>query len=171
MHYTFTHLPLLPFPTLNVFPSLKKNHQSCLSWFKKVWLSKTSLAFVSSLDGCHGLTLLAYLMTLVPLSAVLARLWLGLRGLWLCQTSGQVKAVNHSLALAWLGLGPGFVQPVLYCISTFLSPLQSIWTPVDSSGLHSTPLHSTPVISTQNVCLKRTIYGMCLGFGLGLGLG
>ena len=27
--------------------------------------------------------------------------------------------------------------------STFLSPLQSIWTPVDSSGLHSTPLHSS----------------------------
>ena len=42
--------------------------------------------------------------------------------------------------------------------STFLSPLESIWTPVDS-----TPLHSTPVISTQNVCLKRTIYGMHLG--------
>ena len=50
--------------------------------------------------------------------------------------------------------------------STFLSPLQSIWTPVDS-----TPLHSTPVISTQNVCLKKTIYVMCLGFGLRLGLG
>ena len=35
---------------------------------------------------------------------------LGLRGLRLCQTSGQAKAVNHSLALAWPGLGPNFID-------------------------------------------------------------
>jgi hypothetical protein len=36
------------------------------------------------------------------------RLWLGLRRLRLSQTLGQAKAVNHGLALAWPGLGPGF---------------------------------------------------------------
>ena len=36
------------------------------------------------------------------------RLWLGLRRLWLSPMPGQAKAVNDSLALAWLGLGRGF---------------------------------------------------------------
>ena len=45
----------------------------------------------------------------------------------------------------------------------FTIPPESIWTPMDSTWLW------TPVDSTQNVCLKRTIYGMHLGFGFGLG--
>ena len=35
-------------------------------------------------------------------------LWLGLRWLWLSQTPGQAKAVNHGLALAWPGPGHSF---------------------------------------------------------------
>ena len=42
-------------------------------------------------------------------SAVLARLWPGLRWLWLPQTPGQAKAIKHGLALAWPGLGQGFL--------------------------------------------------------------
>ena len=36
------------------------------------------------------------------------RLWLGLRRLWLSQHTGQAKAVNQGLALAWPGPGHGF---------------------------------------------------------------
>jgi hypothetical protein len=36
------------------------------------------------------------------------RLWLGLRWLWLSQHTGQAKAVNQGLALAWPGPGHGF---------------------------------------------------------------
>ena len=41
------------------------------------------------------------------ISAVPARL--GLRWLWLPQTPGQAKAIKHGLALAWPGLGQGFL--------------------------------------------------------------
>ena len=36
-------------------------------------------------------------------------LWPGLRWLWLSQTPGQAKAIKHGLALAWPGLGQGFL--------------------------------------------------------------
>jgi hypothetical protein len=36
------------------------------------------------------------------------RLWLGLRRLWLSQHTGQAKALNQGLALAWPGPGRGF---------------------------------------------------------------
>ena len=55
------------------------------------------------------------------------RLWLGLRGLWLHQTSGQAKAANQGLALAWLGLGPGFTYNFLTSIHHRLAwPTRSI---------------------------------------------
>ena len=58
-------------------------------------------------------------------------LWLGLRGLWLHQTLGQAKAANQGLALAWLGLGPGFIYKFLHSIYHRLGlPSRWPWAPI-----------------------------------------
>ena len=40
------------------------------------------------------------------------RLWLGLSGLWLSQSSGRAKAIGNGLALAWPGFRPRLFKAV-----------------------------------------------------------
>jgi hypothetical protein len=52
-------------------------------------------------------------------SAVLARLWLGLRGLRLSKTPGQAMGHGFGLVTAWPGLGRGFYSKCLtWCVPT-----------------------------------------------------